>query len=129
MAALYVFTMFRSQSKNVLDSRASRTSKTSSLNDRSISLAGLVQSAMVLTLSAPPGRYDMFLRFLCGLLSPDCHDNQLSGFLYDRKVPKLSGLDEVQQMLKQSIKTAHQIRGEQVENLKECLREMTQVDE
>lgn len=127
MAALYVFTTFRSQSKNVLDSGASR--KTFSSTSQSKSLAGLVQSAVVLTLSAPQGRYDMFLRFLCGLLSPDCHDNQLSGFLYDRKTPKLSGLDEVQQMLKQTIETAHQTRRERVENLKECLREMTQVDE
>ncbi|XP_026154997.1 protein NLRC3 [Mastacembelus armatus] len=120
MAALYVFTMFRAESNNVLDSRVlPKLSKSKSPVD-------LIQCAVTRTLKSPFGQYDIFLRFLCGLLNEDGFENQLGGCLYQRRAPKLSGLDEVQHLLEQAIQSA---KEERVENLKECLREMMQEDE
>lgn len=124
MAALYVFMMFRTESKNALDSWM--TPKMSASKYSSKSAAGLIHCALTRTLSSPPGDYDMFVRFLCGLLSPECHANQLSGYLYRHNLPKVAGLEEVQQLLEQTIRSAP---ANKVENLKECLREMTQEDE
>ncbi|KAG7226029.1 hypothetical protein INR49_018639 [Caranx melampygus] len=124
MAALYVFVMFRSEAKNVLDS--GMLPKMSASKYQSKSAAGLIQCALMRTLNSPPGDYDMFVRFLCGLLSPECHANQLSGYLYRHNLPKVAGLDEVRQLLEQNIRSAPENK---VENLKECLREMTQEDE
>lgn len=129
MAALYVFTMFRSEAKNVLESGGLQMPKIFTSKDQTKSAAGLVQCAVERTLNSPLGHYDMFLRFLCGMLSPDCHINQLSGYLYHRKAPKVSGLDEARRLLEQTIETAQQNNRDRVENLKECLREMTQEDE
>ncbi|XP_041796673.1 NACHT, LRR and PYD domains-containing protein 6 [Chelmon rostratus] len=129
MAALYVFMMFRSESKNVLESGVLHMPKIFTPKDQAKSVAGVVQCAVERTLSSPLGHYDMFLRFLCGLLSPDCHDNQLSGYLYRHNTPKVSGLDEVQRLLEQTIQNAQENNSDRVENLKECLREMTQEDE
>lgn len=128
MAALYVFTMFRSEAKNVLDSGV-QMPKLFIPRGHTKSAAGLVHCALERTIGSPLGHYDMFLRFLCGMLSPDCHDNQLSGYLYRHNSPKVSGLDEVQRLLEQMIKTAEQNYSDRLENLKECLREMTQEDE
>lgn len=123
MAALYVFIMFRTESKNVLDSG----SLSKFLRKyQSKPAVGLVHSAWMRTSSAQLGHYDMFLRFLCGLLSPDCYHSQLGGYLFPHNAPKLCGLDEVQQLLQQTIKSASEDR---IGNLKECLREMTQEDE
>ncbi|XP_071351780.1 protein NLRC3 [Trachinotus anak] len=119
MAALYVFLVFRTESKNVLDSGMLHKYQTTSA-------ASLVKCALDRTLNSLLGEYDMFLRFLCGMLSPECHTHQLSGYFYPHNTPKVSGLDEVQQLLAQKIQTAEANR---VENLKECLREMTQEDE
>ncbi|XP_070762156.1 NLR family CARD domain-containing protein 3 [Enoplosus armatus] len=129
MAALYVFTMFRTESKNVLESGVLHMPKIFTPKDQTKSVAGLVQCALERTLSSTLGYYDMFLRFLCGLLSPDCHENQLSGYLYRHNAPKVGGLDEVQRLLEQAIQTAEENNRARVGNLKECLREMTQEDE
>lgn len=129
MAAMYVFTMFRTKSKNVLESVLLHKAKIFTSKDQTKSAAGLVQCAVTRTLGSPLGCYDMFLRFLCGMLSPDCHDNQLRGYLYRHNAPKVGGLDEVQRLLEQTIQTAEQNNRDRVENLKECLREMTQEDE
>nr|XP_046244743.1 NACHT, LRR and PYD domains-containing protein 3 [Scatophagus argus]XP_046244745.1 NACHT, LRR and PYD domains-containing protein 3 [Scatophagus argus] len=129
MAALYVFTMFRSELKNVLSSGGLHKPKIFASKDQTKSAAGLVHCAVERTLTSPLGHYDMFLRFLCGMLSSDCHDNQLSGYLYRHNSPKVSGLDEAQQLLEQTIRAAQENNRDRVENLKECLREMTQEDE
>lgn len=129
MAALYVFTVFCSESKNVLDSGSWHTSKIFISKAETKSVLSLVQSAVELTLNAPLGHYDMFLRFLCGLLSLDCHDKLLGGLLFPHDAVKVSGLDKVQQLLVQTIQTAQQHNPDRLENLQECLREMTQVDE
>ncbi|KAM3616211.1 uncharacterized protein V6R79_014335 [Siganus canaliculatus] len=127
MAALYVFMMLRLESKNVLDSARLTVKKI--LKDSTKSAANLVQGALERTFSSSLGHYDMFLRFLCGLLSPECHNNQLSGYLYPRNFPKLDGLDEAEQLLKRAINKAQEKHRERMENLKECLREMSQEDE
>ncbi|XP_044059459.1 NACHT, LRR and PYD domains-containing protein 3 [Siniperca chuatsi] len=129
MAALYVFTMFRSEAKNVLDSGVLHMPKIFTPKDQTKSAAGLVQCALERTLSSPLGYYDMFLRFLCGMLNLDCHNNQLSGYLYRHNSPKVGGLDEVQRLLEQTIQAAEVNNRDRVENLKECLREMIQEDE
>lgn len=127
MAALYVFTIFRSESKNVLDSEWLHMPNIFiSKPDQTRSVASLLLRGVELTLRAPLGRYDMFLRFLCGLLSPDCHDQQLGGFLFPNDAAKVSGLDEAQQLLQHMVTTAQQ-NTDRVENLKECLREMMQL--
>lgn len=122
MAALYVFIMFRSDSKSILPN----IPQLSSLKDLPKSAAGLVQHALERTLSSPLGHYDMFLRFLCGLLSPECHSRQLGGHLFPYNAPTVCGLDKVQRLLEKTLAKAPPGR---VENLKECLREMTQTDE
>lgn len=129
MAALHVFTMFYSESKNVLDSGLWHIPDIFASKAQPKSILSLVQSAVELTLGAPLGHYDMFLRFLCGLLSPDCHDKLLGGLLFPHDAPKVSGLDEVQKLLEQTIQTAQQNNTDRLENLEECLREMTQTDE
>ncbi|XP_035536400.1 NLR family CARD domain-containing protein 3-like [Morone saxatilis] len=129
IAALYVFTMFRSESKNVLASGGLHMPKIFTPKDQTKSVAGLVQCALERTLSSPLGHYDMFLRFLCGMLSPDCHDNQLGGCLYRHNAPKVGGLDEARRLLEHAIQAAQENNRDRVENLKECLREMSQEDE
>lgn len=129
MAALYVFTVFCSESRNVLVSRTWHTPNISTSKAQKKSVVNLVQSALELTLKAPLGHYDMFLRFLCGLLSPHCHHKLLGGLLFPHDAAKVSGLDEVQQLLVQTIQTAQQNNTDRLGNLEECLREMTQVDE
>lgn len=129
MAALYVFTMFRSESKNVLDTGGWHIPSIFPSKDQSKLAANLVHCAVERTLSAPLGHYDMFLRFLCGLLSPYCHDKLLSGYLYSRGAPKVSGLDGVRRLLEHKIETVQQSSTDRVENLQECLREMTQEDD
>ncbi|KAL3973857.1 insulin-like growth factor-binding protein 2 [Sarotherodon galilaeus] len=126
MAALYVFTMFRTEEKNVLDSGMWHMPKIFASKEQTKSIAGLIQCALVRTFNHPLGHFDMFLRFLCGLLSPDCHDNQLCGYLFRQNAPKVGGLDQAQRLLEQTIQKAP---PERVDNLKECLREMTQSDE
>nr|XP_040045742.1 NACHT, LRR and PYD domains-containing protein 3 [Gasterosteus aculeatus aculeatus]XP_040045750.1 NACHT, LRR and PYD domains-containing protein 3 [Gasterosteus aculeatus aculeatus] len=127
MAALYVFTMFCTKSKNVLGSPL--LPKPFLFGDQCKSAGSLLQSAVTRTLAAPPGHYDMFLRFLCGLLSPHCHNNLLCGNLYPQKNLKVGGLDEARRLLERTIRTAEENNRDRVENLKECLREMTQEDE
>ncbi|XP_073346310.1 protein NLRC3 [Pagrus major] len=129
IAAVYVFTLFRLENKNVLDSGLLHLPWKLTSKDQTKSAAGLVQCALGRTLNAPLGQYDMFLRFLCGMLSPDCHHNQLSGCLFSRNSPKVSGLDEAQRLLEQTIQNAQENNRDRVENLKECLREMIQEDE
>ncbi|MEQ2197548.1 hypothetical protein XENOCAPTIV_000109, partial [Xenoophorus captivus] len=126
MAALYVFLMFYIESTNVLDTGFLQMPKFLSSRNNSKSAAGLVQCAVERTLSSQLGRYDMFLRYLCGLLSPHCHYSLLRGFLYSHNTPKVEGLAEVQQVLDQSAQTAPEDRRM---NLYECLREMTQEDD
>uniref|UniRef100_A0A8D3BBZ2 NLR family, CARD domain containing 3-like n=1 Tax=Scophthalmus maximus TaxID=52904 RepID=A0A8D3BBZ2_SCOMX len=129
MAAFYIFTKFYMESKNVLDSGYSHLPRIFTAmfqKSNQTKAANLVQCALVRTFSSPLGDFDMVLRFLCGLLCPGCHIGQLSGFLYCHKTPKVGGLDEVQQLLEHTIQTAPEDR---VENLRECLREMTQEDE
>ncbi|XP_041669678.1 protein NLRC3 [Cheilinus undulatus] len=129
MAALYIFSMFRTESKNILESALSYASKIFTHKDQSKSAAGLIQCAVLRTLDSPLGQYDMFLRFLCGLFSPDCHHNQLSRLLYQYNTPRVDGLEEMQRLLEQTIRSAELNNRERVMNLKECLREMTQEDE
>lgn len=123
MAALYVFTLFRLESKNVLDSGLLHKFL---FKEQPRSAVGLVQCAINRTLNSTPGQYDMFLRFLCGLLSPDIQDKLLSGHLYSRDSPKVSGLEEVGVLLE---RTKQNCPPERIENLNECLRELTQQDE
>ncbi|KAM7399361.1 hypothetical protein PAMP_018637 [Pampus punctatissimus] len=126
MAALYVFIMFRTDAKNVLVSGLLHLPNIFTSKDQTKSAVGLVHCALDRTFTTPLGVYDMFLRFLCGLLSPHCHHEQLGGFLFSHHAPKVGGLDEVQQLLEKKIQNGPEDR---VENLKECLREMTQEDE
>ncbi|XP_028276434.1 NLR family CARD domain-containing protein 3 [Parambassis ranga] len=123
MAAVYVFTTFRTESKNVLDSGVIPRLMS---GYQTKSAASLFQSALTRTLNHPLGHYDMFLRFLCGMLGPECHDKELKGILYPHNMPKVAGLEEAEKLLEQSIQTAP---ADRVENLRECLREMTQEDE
>ncbi|KAM6932910.1 protein NLRC3 [Xenentodon cancila] len=125
MAAMFVFVMFHTESKNVLNSGSLPLLKIFKSKNQSKSASGLVQCALARTLSSPVGHYDMFLRYLCGLLSPACHSDLLKGYLYPHKYPNVEGLDNVQRVLEQAIQTAPEDR---VGNLKECLRELTQID-
>lgn len=121
MAALYVFTIFRVESKNPLEHARGALQML-----QSRSSAALVQSAINLTFHSPPGQYDMFLRFLCGLISPE-NNKQLSGNLYTRSgnIDTEIYSPEVKKLLDKTMQTCPQGR---IENLKECYREMTQKD-
>ncbi|XP_014859152.1 PREDICTED: protein NLRC3-like [Poecilia mexicana] len=124
MAALYVFLAFYLDSKNVLESGFLPRVFSYKYNGKSA--AGLVQCAVARTLGSKLGHYDMFLRYLCGLLSEHCHCNLLAGFLYSHGIPKVEGLKEVEQLLEQTIQSTPEDRKR---NLYECLREMTQKDD
>ncbi|XP_038123854.1 NLR family CARD domain-containing protein 3 [Cyprinodon tularosa] len=117
MAALYVFLIFYVDAKNILDSKWMK------FTSPSRSAVGLVQSAWTLTLSSKLGHYDMFLRYLCGLLSPYCHYELLKGFLYSHTNPKVEALTEAEQLLDKISQSAPEDRKR---NLYECIREMTQ---
>lgn len=114
MAAFYVFVLLRVDSKNALDH--CRSAKSS---------AAVVQSAINLTFASPLGQYDMFLRFLCGLISPE-NNRTLGGNVYSRHTNKDKAIfsTEVQELVRRTIQTCP---AERKENLEECLREMTQV--
>ncbi|XP_055003706.1 protein NLRC3 [Boleophthalmus pectinirostris] len=120
MAALYVYTAFRVESKNVL--KQAPTFFTSSQQNKSA--AEVVQCAINQTFNSPLGQYEMFLRFLCGLLSPN-NNRLLSGNLYNRSNDKVIGKD-VTALLERTLETCPQDR---TENIRECLRELTQVDD
>ncbi|KAM9733249.1 NLR family CARD domain-containing protein 3 isoform 1-T2 [Menidia menidia] len=126
LAALHVFLMFHKDSKNILDSYLERMPKFWTTKYQTKSAAGLVQCALALTLSSPLGQYDMFLRYLCGMMSPSCHAVSLRGYFYNHHYPEVKGIEEVQQLLEFTIQKAPENR---VENLKECLREAIQADE
>ncbi|XP_053177446.1 protein NLRC3 [Scomber japonicus] len=128
MAAMYVFTSFRTDGKNVLESgmHMPKIFAGSATKDQTKSPVGMVHCALEKTFAAPVGHFDFFLRFLCGMLSPQCHDEQLAGCLYCHHAPKVCALDEVQRILEKKIQTAPEDRKE---NLKECLRELIQKDE
>lgn len=125
---MYVFTMFRTDGKNVLESgmHMPKIFAGSATKDQTKSPVGMVHCALEKTFAAPVGHFDFFLRFLCGMLSPQCHDEQLAGCLYCHHAPKVCALDEVQRILEKKIQTAP---ADRVENLKECLRELIQKDE
>lgn len=126
MAALYVFTMFYVESKNILDTPSRLPKIFTSSKWSAKSAAGLVHCAILRTFNAPLGHYDMFLRFLCGLLNAESHEDLLAGALYPPRSPKVAGLEDVQKLLEQTIQKAP---ADRVENLKECLREMIQEDQ
>ncbi|XP_028320693.1 NLR family CARD domain-containing protein 3-like [Gouania willdenowi] len=122
MAALYVFTMFRNESKNILNTGL----RPNFFQTQKVFVADLVQCALELTLKSRHGHYDMFLRFLCGLLNLTCYHSQLSGYLFPHKAPKVEGLDKVKHLLETAMQKASRDR---IENLRECIREMTQEDQ
>ncbi|KAM4742411.1 NLR family CARD domain-containing protein 3-like [Anableps anableps] len=124
MAALYVFLAFHLDSRNVLDSGFLPRFFSSKYSSKSA--ASLVECAISRTLNSKLGQYDLFLRYLCGLLSLRCHYSLLRGFLYSHSIPKAEGLAEVEQLLKQTIQTAPENRKQ---NLSECVRELTQEDD
>uniref|UniRef100_A0A8C6TXP1 NLR family, CARD domain containing 3-like n=1 Tax=Neogobius melanostomus TaxID=47308 RepID=A0A8C6TXP1_9GOBI len=122
MAALYVFTLFREESKNALEQ--SKGTWFTSRQQPVKTSAGLVQSAIDLTFASPRGHYDMFLRFLCGLISIE-NNRTIGGNLYERLPFKDQALysPEVKELLRKTIQTCP---ADRKENLEECLREMTQ---
>ncbi|XP_029964184.1 NACHT, LRR and PYD domains-containing protein 3 [Salarias fasciatus] len=124
LAALYVFLTFRLESKNVLESGIGVSSMLAFISQPK-SPDSLLQCALARTLNSRLGHYDMFLRFLCGLLNVDVHDQQLCGYMYPHSIAKISGLKKAEHTLKKAIQNAPEDR---LENLKECLREMTQED-
>ncbi|XP_072317930.1 protein NLRC3 [Eucyclogobius newberryi] len=123
LAALYVFTLFFVESKNIL--QHNQGVHQGSPNQRCTSAADVLWCAIERTFSSPLGQYDMFLRFLCGLLSPD-NNKLLSGKLYNRNNDTMNGHDQVRALLERTMQTCPQDR---VENIKECLRELTQLDD
>ncbi|XP_024133685.1 protein NLRC3 [Oryzias melastigma] len=131
MAAYYVFVVFYQDSKNVLESAGSGKFNFSTLFRQSSSKAhpckasSLVQCAVYQTLQSPLGQYDLFLRFLCGLMNPSCHVSQFGGFLFEYRTPQVSGLEDVAKVLEDAIKKAPEDRRE---NLQECKREVIQED-
>lgn len=126
MAALYVLAMFHCGSRNVLDSGSS--SKFPRMlpvsRPQSQTAADLLRCALDRTLAASPGHYNLLLRFLCGLLSPDCHHSLLSGFLFSHHAPRIAGLQEARRLLEGAVSTPQTRDREQLENLQQCLQEM-----
>ncbi|RVE64628.1 hypothetical protein OJAV_G00127840 [Oryzias javanicus] len=131
MAAYYVFVVFYQDSKNVLESAGSgkfnltTLFRQSSFKSQPCKAASLVQCAVYQVLHSPLGQYDLFLRFLCGLMNPTCHVSQFGGFLFEYRTPEVSGRENVVKVLEDAIKKAPE---ERQENLRECIREMTQED-
>ncbi|XP_029922646.1 NLR family CARD domain-containing protein 3 isoform X2 [Myripristis murdjan] len=126
MAALYVFLMLRIDGKNILGHSSFLHMPKLLVKDQSKAAVSMVHSAIGRTLSSPLGHYDMFLRFLCGMLCQTNHDNLLRGNLLRPRLPPVGGLKEVERLLEKTIDTAP---ADRVENLKECLRELIQEDD
>ncbi|XP_071781730.1 NLR family CARD domain-containing protein 3 [Centroberyx gerrardi] len=127
MAAVYTFLMFCVEGRNVLGHHSGlHIPKLFMLKDQTKSAAGLVHSALGRTLSSPLGHYDLFLRFLCGMLCRENHNDLLRGLLSRHRTPQVGGLDEAEKLLQKTIDSAP---AERRENLKECLRELTQQDD
>lgn len=120
MAALYILQAFHGDSVNVLETGSSSKFSKALSGKKPQTAAGLLRCALDRTLAAPLGHYNLLLRFLCGLLSPDCHDGQLSGFLFPRQAARMAGLQEARRLLS----TAQTRDPAQLENLRECLQEM-----
>lgn len=121
MAALYVFLSFRLEGKNVLDqsSRMSRLFK-----DRAV--VDLLRTAIDRTLNSPYGQYDMFLRFLCGLVLRVNKSQVLRGLFVPYDTPLLKNMEEGSKLLQKRMETA---ASERQHNLEECLRELTQKED
>lgn len=124
MAALYVLAMFHRDSINVLQTSSSSKFPRMLRSKKPQTAAGLLHCALDRTLAASSGHYNLMLRFLCGLLSPDCHHGQLSGFLFPHQRPPIAGLQEARRLLEGAVTTGQTRDPEQLENLQECLQEM-----
>lgn len=125
MAALYVLATFHRDSTNVLQPAAAASKLPRKLTAKKPqTAAGLLRCALDRTLAQSTGRYNLMLRFLCGLLSPDCHHGQLSGFLFPRQRPPIAGLQEARRLLEGAVSAAQTRDPEQLENLQDCLQEM-----
>lgn len=121
MAAVYVHYLFRWESKNAL-----AIIKGFKVPEKAKSSMEIVQSAINLTFKSPLGQYDMFLRFLCGLINLEC-SRGLSGHLFkrDRTMDEWIFNPDVEELVRRTIQTCP---AERKENMEECLREMTQED-
>lgn len=128
MAALYVFLMFRLEGRNVLvgHHQSLGIPRIFTSKEAPRCVLDLCRSAIDRTLSSPLGQYDMLLRFLCGILCQLNHAELLRGLLFNHHAPQVKGLEEVAKVLKRRIESAP---AERKDNLKECLRELTQNDE
>lgn len=124
MAALYVFATFHCNSINVLETGSSSKFSRMLPVKKAQTVTILLRCALERTLAPSSGHYNLLLRFLCGLLSPDCHHSQLSGFLFPRHMPRITGLQEARRLLEGAVATAQTRDREQLENLQECLQEM-----
>ncbi|XP_067102873.1 NLR family CARD domain-containing protein 3 [Osmerus mordax] len=121
MAALYVFMNFRAEGKNVLDQ-----SRIISRLVKDRSMVDLLRSAIDRTLSAPFGRYEIFLRFLCGMAQRINSKDVLRGVFFEHDTPLVKGLEEAARLLQKRMESAE---PERQANLEECFRELTQSDD
>lgn len=124
MAALYILATFHCDSINVLETGSSSKFSRMLPAKKPPTAASLLRCALERTLAASSGHYNLLLRFLCGLLSPDCHHSQLSGFLFPRQMSKINGLQEARRLLEGAVTKPQTRDREQLENLQECLQEM-----
>ncbi|XP_056612895.1 NACHT, LRR and PYD domains-containing protein 3 [Triplophysa dalaica] len=118
MAAMYVYVTFRKQGKNVMDSNKSLLTKMLS-KDRP--MMDLYRTAIDQALASQRGQFDLFLRFVLGLVTPGTEDN-LRGYLLPHYHPKPKGMEDVVKYINKKIKeNAHPGR---CRNLELCLVEL-----
>lgn len=118
MAAMYAYVTFRKHSKNVLDSNKSLLTKMMS-KDRP--MIDLYRPAIDRALASQRGQFDLFLRFLVGLVTPGTEDH-LRGYLLQHNHPKPKGTEDVVKYINKKIReNAH---PERCRNLELCLVEL-----
>lgn len=118
MAAMYAYVTFRKHGKNVIDSNKGLLTKMLS-KDRP--MIDLYRPAIDQALASQRGQFDLFLRFLLGLVTPGTEDH-LRGYLLQHYHPKPKGMEDVVRYINKKMKeNAH---PERCRNLDLCLVEL-----
>ncbi|TRY59111.1 hypothetical protein DNTS_009555 [Danionella cerebrum] len=120
IAAMYAYVSFRKYGKNVMESSKIRFP---GLISKDHSVVELYRSAIDRALASSDGHWDMFVRFLVGLLTPGT-EAHLRGFQLDHNYPKVKGTEEVIKYIQK--KMNENILPERHHNLQLCLVELEQ---
>lgn len=119
IAAMYVYVAYRKNGKNVIEPNKMTSWLPGSNKDRSV--IDLYRPAIDRALASPNGQWDMFLRFLIGLVTPGTEEN-LHGYQLNHYHPKAKGTEDVVKYIKKKMKDS--LNPDRYRNLELCLVEL-----